>query len=162
MNLIDYLNTAQKSLFRFEYLQDFSAADEKSFTRWRKTKQIDTAALQPWWDFLERKHADGVVTSRVRRVAIPLSEYTRFELEGHRETAKHGDDIRIIKNDQFKTLAIPLVDFWLIDDAAVIRMVYGERGTLLGIEKEDAKNEHLEAKRKLIANSISISSFASA
>jgi len=150
-----YLNSARKSLFRFEYLQNFSGTDKEAFAHWQKTGKIDWTVIQEWWGFLERKHAEGVTTTRVRLVELPISEYTKFELQLHYETAKHGDDIRIITDNQFGKLTIPYTDFWMIDDQLVLRTLYDEHGMFIGMEKGDEKG-YRQAKLALIANSVPI------
>src|SRR5216684_1100797 len=109
MNLMDYLAVAKKSLFRFEFLQEYDAGEKDNIKQWRKTSQINSALFKEWWDFLEKKHGEGVITQRVRRVVYPLNEYTQWELMGHRLSIQHGDDIREISNDQFRRLNI-LID----------------------------------------------------
>jgi len=158
-----YLGAARTSLFRFEYLQDFSATDSTLFAKWQKAGNIENDSdLQSWWDFLNQKHHEGVVTSRVRLVEFPISEYTSFELQIHRETARRGDDVRIITRDQFDKLAIPYTDFWIIDDVTVIGMRYGNHGKFEGLEKHMGnEDEYRVAKKKLIAHSVPIAQFPS-
>ena len=156
MKLIDHLGSAKQYIFRFEYLQDFSATDAKSFEYWQKNGNIDEQSVKEWWDFLEGFHKQGVVTKRVRRIVRPMNEYTRFELEVHKKTAKRGDKIRTIADDVYQTLDISFKDFWLIDDTTVIDMNYDDSGRYLGFSVNPRVGEYIKAKDLLWRHALPI------
>lgn len=148
MDLMDYLNSATKSLFRFEALQVYEVEGDT----------LDDSGMKEWWDFIESKTKSGVVMERVRLVIEPLTDYTMKELEIHKKSAEHGDDISIIKENIFTTLDIPIKDFWLIDDDTVLIMNYDEAGKYLGFSSDENIDEYIQIKQKLLRNSTSISS----
>lgn len=123
MDLGDNLNNAQKSLFRFEYLQEFGIASELNAVElWKRTDNIDRQYMQGCWDFVASKTKRGVHMQRVRSVKFPMTDYLRMELAIFQETKKFGDDIRIVTDQDFSKLRIPQKDFWLIDDAIALDM----------------------------------------
>jgi hypothetical protein len=114
---MDYLESAKKSLFRWEALQEYRVDDEDD--------------MDDWWAFLQKKSASGVVLQRVRMIRFPLNDYTKKELQVHAMSNMHGDDIRVIEDLEVRDC---LQDFWLVDDAVVISMKYGNGGEYLGFE----------------------------
>ncbi|MBU2578930.1 hypothetical protein KKA09_02330 [Patescibacteria group bacterium] len=158
MNLMKYLNSSKKNLFRFEYLQNFE--EEENFMKhWRETGLIDKKSMQDWWNFIKQKNSKGIKTSRVRRVVFPLTEYTRMELEVHKMTMKFGDKIRIIMDDAYKELKIQAKDFWIVDDNIVLEMKYDCNGKYLGFEKKDNWQDYLKIEDELHENSIPLEQF---
>jgi len=117
MELMDYLESARESLFRWEALQEYRVDDEDD--------------MDDWWSFLQKKSASGVVLQRVRMIRFPLNDYTKKELHVHAMSNMHGDDIRVIEDLEVRDC---LQDFWLVDDAVVISMKYGNGGEYLGFE----------------------------
>lgn len=160
MDLMAYLSAAKRSLFRYEYLQDFSAVDKEGFEEWQRSGSIEEAKLDEWIAFLEKKHKEGVTTQRVRRVVLPLNAYTRYELAVHRIIAQYGDDIRVVTDDAITSLAAPAFDFWLIDETIALKMLYGERGVFLGIEKQSDPEPYLRAMGALLSPSVPVDHFA--
>ncbi len=156
MELMDYLSAAQHSIFRFEYLQDFSATDKDAFTQWQNHELDITQAGKGWWEDLDTLHKRGVVTQRVRRVVRPMNDYTKFEIEIHKESAKRGDKIRIIGDDLFQTLDITLQDFWLVDNKIAIKMNYGDQGRYLGFSIDEDIEKYAKAKDLLWRHSFPI------
>jgi hypothetical protein len=153
MDLMDYLKSAKKSLFRFEYLQEFKAGEDGNIDQWRKTGEIDENLFKEWWNFLEGKHKEGVITQRVRRIMYPLNEYTQWELQTHKLSIQHGDDIRKITDDEFHKLNICATDFWFIDDSVVLIMKYSNEGKYLGFSIESDIATYLKYKEALLNNS---------
>ncbi len=153
-----YLNKAQKSLFRFEGLQDYGAEDDKSEIRFFiKTGTVQThPADVEWCRQIKQKNERGITTARVRLVLTPLTEYTKWELAWHKEvSAFSGDDIRVIE-----TADLP--DFWIIDDSIVLILKYGPRGKFLGFELiDEAENiaPYIEYKNFLMKNSVPVSQY---
>ncbi|HEY5220625.1 MAG TPA: hypothetical protein VIJ29_00530 [Candidatus Paceibacterota bacterium] len=153
---MDYLNGAQHSIFRFEYLQDFSATDRDEFAKWQN-HELDIAQLgKGWWNDLRVLHKRGVVTQRVRRVVRPMNDYTKFELEIHKESARHGDKIKIIDDDLFQVFNVNLRDFWLVDDKTALKMNYGDAGRYEGFSIDEDVEKYVKAKELLWRHSLPI------
>ena len=144
MDLYKYLQSSTKSLFRFEALQDYKVEGDG----------IDDESMREWWSFIKEKISAGVTMQRVRLVTEPLTEYTKNELLIHKKSKEYGDDIRIIKEETFKSLNIKMEDFWLIDENIVLKMNYSELGGYSGFDVLDANiNEYIKTKNTLIENS---------
>lgn len=157
MTLLERLGAAKESIFRFEYLQDFSMPEEvESLRRFEETGEVDASGMDEWWTFLAGLHARGVETRRVRLVREPRSVYVQHELLVHKESVKHGDDIRMITKDVLTPEIEALGDFWMIDDSAVLRMNYSPAGEYLGFEEVRdvaryvAAREYLEKSAKTL------------
>jgi hypothetical protein len=158
MDLMNYLNTATTSLFRFESLQDYDVEGEKEEVKiFKQTRQLDDSDMKEWWSFIDGKVATGVQMQRVRLVMMPMTDYTEMELEIHKKSALHGDDIRTITEEKFKTLnVVPKFDFWLIDDTIVLIMNYDLTGKYLGFSVQGGVHpysEYVGIKKALLENS---------
>ena len=64
MDLYKYLRSANKSLFRFESLQEYKVDDDG----------IEDGGMKEWWDFIALKTKSDVVMERVRLVIEPLTK----------------------------------------------------------------------------------------
>ncbi|MDB5258977.1 MAG: hypothetical protein JWO73_185 [Candidatus Taylorbacteria bacterium] len=160
-----YFDQAQKSLFRFEGLQDYTAMDGEEIVR----HFIETGSLQirpedtEWWQEMRKKRERGIRTSRVRLVTKPLNDYTRWELAAHAAASAYsGDDIRVVESDRFRELfPEQFPDFWMIDDAYVFLLEYGPRGMHLGSVMADEKDvpKYIEYKNMLMEDSVKIAEY---
>ena len=115
--------------------------------------------MQGWWEFLELKQKEGVKTERVRLVREPLSDYVRWELEIHKQSMQHGDDIRVLTAEKINSSLEALQDFWLIDEHTVLKMQYSPAGEYHGFSASPEMQVALDAKNYLLSNSISLSDF---
>ena len=144
MDLYQHLQSAQKSLFRFETLQDYNVGDD----------DLDDKGMKDWWDFIALKTRDGVKMERIRLIIEPLTEYTKRELIVHAKSKTFGDDIRTISEETFNKLSIKLADFWLIDEKLVLIMKYSENGEYFGFDiMENEVEKYVDVKNTLIKNS---------
>lgn len=147
MDLSEYLQSAQISLFRFEALQEYKIDKDG----------ISNEKMENWWSFIKDKKNSGVSMKRVRLVSYPLNEYTKKELVIHRKSNSFGDDIKIINEDIFKTLKLNKKDFWLIDDKLVLLMNYSNEGEYFGFDIIEGNiNSYLKNKKLLLKNSIDL------
>ncbi len=146
MKLFDYLKSANKSLFRFESLQEYKIDGEDS----------SDEGMKEWWNFIDSKTKTGVKMQRVRLIIRPFSDYTKIELEIHKKSKAFGDDIRIIEEDKFKSLQIKQEDFWLIDDSVCLKMNYSTLGEYLGFTLENDVDIYKKAKNSLLENSVEL------
>ena len=157
--LWEAIENCQKSLFRFEGLQDYSAEDgEDTVNYFVKTGQLkkfpDTN--NKWWSDIKLKNESGVVTQRVRLVTEPMTDYTRMELE-YLKVAKNysGDDIRIIQEENFLSISIVgTSDFYIIDESRLFFMNYGLEGKYLNSVESDEVIKYVRLKDLLIQSSL--------
>ena len=160
---MDYLwpaiEKAKVSLFRFEGLQDYSGEDgDEAVSYFLKTGQLLTVPdnTNDWWRNMKARRERGVVTSRVRLVSEPLTDYTKMELAYlQKAKAYSGDDVRTITLTEYcKIVPKDLPDFYLIDDQVVFTMQYGPLGTYLGSTQIDTVSQYRDIKDALMARSV--------
>ena len=128
----DFFSSFDHLAWRLELLDEY---DEPS-TRLRMAQLQRGERLAPnqWWlDGLQMAQERGASVGRVHVVG-QLTDYLRYELGVYQTHAAAGEDIRILPADAATRLDLPDFDYWLLDDAAVFRMNYGQRGVLLGQE----------------------------
>ncbi len=132
---MDYLQSAQKSLFRWEALQEYQV-DEKEDD------------LNEWWDFIGETTRRGVKMERVRRIVFPMNDYTKKEIEIHKQSVSHGDDIWYVDTkdvgDEYPAC------FWLIDDKLVLKMNYGSNGEYLGFDVAEGISSFIQFKERVL------------
>ena len=131
-----------KSAFRLELLDRYDAVSEREdFARFMRGEPIASLAQRrPWLDRLRAEAAAGILNQRVHVVQTPLTDYLRFECEwGYVYNADAGEDIRIIDlAEQDLPAGLTDHDFWLVDDAHAIRMLYNGGGGFVGAEPADS------------------------
>lgn len=144
MDLYQYLQSANKSLFRFETLQEYKVDGD----------DINDENMKEWWGFITSKTKQGVQMERVRLIVEPLTKYTEKELLLHKKSKTFGDDIRIIKEENFTSLNIEMKDFWLVDEKIVLRMNYSKDGEYLSFDIiENDVDYYIKTKNLLLINS---------
>lgn len=131
-------DTFQHTAFRLEGLQTYDAPAEAEAVRAfreglpRPERSVRTS---PWLRRVAVTTAQGKQWSRVRVVAYPLTEYTRYELVGYVESQAAGEHIQLADADQVGDLG---PDFWLFDagtpDAQAVLMRYTVDGQIQGFE----------------------------
>ena len=122
--------------------------------RWENNELNIEEVGKGWWEELGVLHRKGVITQRVRRVVHPMNDYTRFEMEIHKASNGHGDDIRTINDDVFQSLHLISQDFWLIDDLIALPMSYREGGLYEGFSVDPDIEKYLSAKALLLEYSV--------
>jgi hypothetical protein len=133
----------RRTAFRLETLQQYEvASDGSDFARYLAGEPTPTAERkQPWLERLRSERERGLQRSRVRLVTHPVTDYTRFECEwGYAPNVEVGEEVLILDAGE-AAVSDPDVerleqcgDFWLIDDARVVRMHYGSDGHFLGAD----------------------------
>lgn len=138
--LSDLILGYQHTAFRLEQRDDrYSDPEEdEPFRRFLAGEPATvTGWNDEWEEMLRRRTADGQRMTRVRIVAEPHTDYTRFLLDLARINVPAGEDIRYLSRDRAKDLDLPHEDFWLIDSAKVAIMRFAEDNTLLGADVTD-------------------------
>jgi hypothetical protein len=108
-------DTFQHTAFRLECLQAYDvSAEEESVRAFRdgRPRPERSVRTSPWLRRIATTTAQGKQWSRVRVVAYPLTEYTRYELVGYVESQAAGERILLTDADQVGDLG---PDFWLFD-----------------------------------------------
>ena len=133
-----YLASFRVSAFRLECRQHYDNPTEREwFARYLETGEVPvfTPDNDAWCKLVAEARAAGKAVQRVHLVQEPPSDYVRFELACQRASLDAGEDIRVIA---FRNVeARPLGnhghwgDFWLFDDAIVVRLEYDEAGRFL-------------------------------
>ena len=124
----ELLDQTEHDLFRLETLDRYEVrTDGSDFDRYlRGEPGPNMARKQPWMDRLAADAARGLRNYRVHVLRSPLTPYLRYECEwGYAYNATVGEDIRILDLAERPTPpALVAEDFWLMDNAAVVRMYY--------------------------------------
>jgi hypothetical protein len=131
-------DTFQHTAFRLEALQTYDAPAEAEAVRAFREGQPRperSVRTSPWLRRVAVTTAQGKQWSRVRVVAYPLTEYTRYELVGYVESQAAGERIQIVDLERVGDLG---PDFWLFDagttDARAVLMRYTANGMIEGFE----------------------------
>jgi hypothetical protein len=124
----ELLDQAEHDLFRLETFDRYEVrTDGSDFDRYvRGEPGPDMARKQAWMDRLAADAARGLRNHRVHVLRSPLTPYLRYECEwGYAYNATVGEEIRILDlAERPKPSSLIDEDFWLMDDATVVRMQY--------------------------------------
>jgi hypothetical protein len=126
--------TFAASAFRLETLAAYNVPEEAESLRcWREGKSPPLWQKdREWLAMVRQATAAGKSMQRVRVVRQPLSDYVRMELEwGYPDNIANGEDIRIL---ELGTDGVPGMvdhDYWLFDDATVVRLEYTDDGSFI-------------------------------
>lgn len=139
----------EKSAFRLELLQTYLVDEEtEEFSAFLAGKLLKTASpdMQVWCEDIQKAVSASKIYQRVRRIVLPLSDYTRFELiTGYKYSVVAGEDIRILESgfeSLSKITSIALTDFWLFDDRVCILLDYDKDGRYVGARKVPSESLH--------------------
>lgn len=127
-------STFERSAFRLECLPTYAVtedAEAEAFRLWLAGGQPPKKA-RDWPKLVASATANGKKMQRVR-VIRAMTAYLRFELSwGYPDNVAAGEDIRILELRAGESLAgMPEVDYWLFDDATMVRLEYDGAGRFL-------------------------------
>jgi hypothetical protein len=107
-------STFERSAFRLECLPTYAV-----------TEDAEAEAFRLW--------LAGGQPPKKARVIRAMTAYLRFELSwGYPDNVAAGEDIRILELRAGESLAgMPEVDYWLFDDATMVRLEYDGAGRFL-------------------------------
>ena len=100
--------------------------------RWRRGEPDDLMWMVDWLDDIRAATAAGRLFQRVRLYPEPPTEYLRWQETVTPANVDAGEDIRIIGRDRAEELGLPAHDFWLFDDATLVRMHFDASGFVGG------------------------------
>lgn len=131
-DLVDALQTAQHSVFRFEGRQDYPD-DELWQAHLRGEWWEQSEDLADWCALVSATVDRGAHWIRARVVTEPWTPYTRWEIEQHfPHNLTAGEDIRLVRAAEQWAID----DFWLVDDHGWL-LLYGTNGAMTVVEATD-------------------------
>jgi hypothetical protein len=139
-DLANLVDRSERSAFRLETLSQYLVPQEyDEFDQWRSGRPLalPTPETSPWLARIQSSTAHGYRWYRVHVLDRPLSDYVRYELWGYRANQAAGEQIYLAERDDHPSLARLREDFWLIDDAVAVRMIYDGEGRFLRPERAD-------------------------
>jgi hypothetical protein len=154
------------SAFRLECLEEYAVTEDEERAAFRYFK--DGWPLPPFWEneraWLEtvrQAKRRGATMQRVRMVYGPLSDYQRFEFAwSYPYNEGAGEQIFVMEHGP--TALEPLRnlhDFWLFDDATVVRLIYDDDGKFVGLESVENAELYCRIRDLALANAVPLGQF---
>ncbi|MGH3865704.1 MAG: DUF6879 family protein [Pseudonocardiaceae bacterium] len=131
VGLARIIDGARLSVFRLETLPQYLVPQEaEEFAAWRSGRPVvlPTPETSQWLAHVAARVTSGVRWSRVHVLDHPLSDYCRYEIWGYAANQTAGEQIYLADRSAHPDLESLREDFWLVDDAMVVRMVYDAQG----------------------------------
>lgn len=130
-----FFDSFQRSAFRLETLPSYGVASENDELRsFLETGMLAIPYDDQWLSRVRQFSDSGRWVGRVHVLRRPLSEYLRYEFAVYEYTVRAGEEVRILDLASHPDVALPGHDFWLFDDAQIVRMDYDAKGRQLGRE----------------------------
>jgi hypothetical protein len=120
------IEISNKSLFRFEGLQDYSAEDgQDKVQHFLNTGLLlEYPGTSDWWKEMKKRNDIGIITKRVRLVVEPVTDYTKWELAYLKEAKKYsGDDIKLPKKETWRCVS-KITLKGLVDTEVIIMIMF--------------------------------------
>lgn len=130
-DLARIVDGARLSVFRLETLPQYLVPQEaEEFAAWRSgcPVALRTPETSPWLAQVAARVTSGVRWSRVHVLDHPLSDYCRYEIWGYAANQAAGEQIYLADRAVHPDLESLREDFWLVDDATAVRMLYDVQG----------------------------------
>jgi hypothetical protein len=89
---------------------------------------LPTPETSPWLAHVTARVASGVRWSRVHVLDHLLSDYCQYEIWGYAANQAAGEQICLADRGAYPDLESLREDFWLVDDAMAVRMIYDVQG----------------------------------
>lgn len=130
-----FFDSFKHEAFRLEMLPSYGVASEDDELQdFLTTGQLAIPDDDQWLVRVRHFRATGRWVGRVRVLQQPLTDYLRYEFAVYSHTVRAGEDVRILDVSGQIDLGLPSCDFWLFDEARVVRMDYDTDGRQLGRE----------------------------
>lgn len=126
----EFKHTAWRLETRRGYATDRRSA---KWERWKAGADIAAEPFDAWRENVQRQTAAGKRFERVRLVDEPLTEGQAFLLASGLGNVAAGEDIRNLPRAEATRLGLPDFDFWLFDSRTLVRFVFDEDDTTLGV-----------------------------
>ncbi|GAA1445225.1 DUF6879 family protein [Nocardiopsis tropica] len=113
-----------------------------------------------WHERVEGYRAEKKYVGRVRIVRQPLTDYQRYQFAwGIPGNLAAGEDIRVLDLTD-RDLGLPDFDFWMFDEARIVRLNYRPDGTQINRELvDDDPAAYREWKRIAIEASVPFATY---
>lgn len=131
-----YFRDFQQSAFRLELHPIYTMPGEADeLSRFRAGEKPPADYHYGWLDTVAEAVRAGKTIRRVRVVTRPLPDYIQYEFEwGFVYNVAAGEDIRVLDLTDRPAPDLPDHDFWLFDEATVVKLLYRPDGTQIGRE----------------------------
>lgn len=130
-----FFDSYKQEAFRLETLSSYKVGSEQAeYKTFLATGQLDIPDDDPWLVRVRHFRHTGRWIGRVHVISRPLTDYLRYEFVVYRHTVEVGEDVRILDLTNRPDPGLPMQDFWLFDETAIVRMDYDSDGTQLGHE----------------------------
>ncbi|MFD9562612.1 DUF6879 family protein [Streptomyces sp. NPDC059994] len=126
----DFEHTAWRLETRRGYASDRNGPN---WPRWLRGEDVSHDPPDGWRRNIAAQTAAGKRFERVRVVDDPPTEGQRFLLARAPGNTSAGEDIRNLYRTDADRLGLPAFDFWLFDSRLVMRFVFDESDTTLGV-----------------------------
>lgn len=147
-----FFDSFQREAFRLETLPTYNMTSERAeYEAFLATGDLHIPEDDPWLIHVRHFRSTGRWVGRVHVVTRPLSDYLRYEFAVYRHTVQAGEDVRILDLTGQPDPGLPTQDFWLFDEAAVVRMDYRSDGVQVGRELLEGLDPALYVARKRLA-----------
>ncbi|MFD4604103.1 DUF6879 family protein [Streptomyces sp. NPDC058464] len=138
----DFKHTAWRLETRRGYATDRRS---ETWARWQAGEDVTHDAPDGWRQNVAEQTAQGKAFGRVRLVDDPPTEGQRFLMTRAPGNVAVGDEIRYLWRTDAERLGLPDFDFWLIDSRTLLRFVFDEDDTTLGVIRSEDPAEVLAA-----------------
>ena len=126
----DFGHTAWRLETRRGYATDRCS---ESWVRWKAGEDVAHDEPDAWRRNVAEQVARGKTFGRVRLVDRPLTQGQQFLLARAPSNVAVGDEVRYLWRAEAERLGLPDFDFWLIDSRTLLRFVFDEQDTTLGV-----------------------------
>jgi hypothetical protein len=132
--ITDLFSAFEHTAWRLETRRGY-ASDRvsPSWERWKAGDDIASGPFNSWRENVHRQVSAGKRFERVRLVDEPISEGQAFLLASGLGNVAAGEDIRNLTRAAAERLRLPREDFWLFDSRTLVRFVFDEDDTTLGV-----------------------------
>ncbi|MET7731224.1 DUF6879 family protein [Streptomyces sp. NPDC005402] len=138
----DFKHTAWRLETRRGYATDRAS---EPWARWKAGGDVAHDEPDAWRRNVAEQTAQGKTFGRVRLVDRPLTEGQLFLLNRAPSNVAVGDEIRYLWRTDAERLGLPDFDFWLIDSRTLLRFVFDEQDTTMGVIVSEDPAEVLAA-----------------
>lgn len=149
--MLKYFNSFQKSAFRVETLQRYNVNEEReAFEYFQQHKELPDGVWKDWHDIIQQAKLRWATMQRVHLIQFPITPYISFEMEFYKKNIRNWEEIFYLP---FEDSSVEVdSDFWIFDDAVVLKMFYDKDGAFLGFEEMKDIVPYLQIKNYLLEN----------
>lgn len=138
----NFAHTAWRLECRRGYATD---RNSQTWARWKAGEDVTHDEPDAWRINVAEQSTQGKTFGRVRIVDDPLTEGQRFLLTRAPSNVASGDEVRYLWRKDAARLGLPDRDFWIFDSRTLMRLVFDEQDTTLGVTLTEDPAEVLAA-----------------